>query len=101
MNHGEDGHLVAETLLVKQRPISLDVAGLLERAHASQAGRSGNADPAGELHVGHAAVVLQLLENLPVDGVETGGHGRLRSRRSVNAVLAGFTILAKHYCAKR
>ena len=35
-------------------------------------------DPAGQLHIGDAAVLLQFLENLSVDGVESGGHSRLR-----------------------
>ena len=75
MHHGEHRHLVAELLLVEQRAVALDVAGLLQRAHAPQAGRRRNADPARQLHIGDAAVVLQLLQDLAVDGVETGGHG--------------------------
>jgi hypothetical protein len=101
VDHGEDGHFVAETLFVEQRTITLDVAGLLERAHAPEAGRSGNADPAGELNVGHAAVILQLSKNLPVDGVETSGHGGLRSSSWRYALLTGFALSTKHYCANR
>src|SRR5215468_5610033 len=74
MHHCEDGHLVAEKLLVEQRTIALDVAGLFERAHAAQARRSRDADPARKLDIGDAAVILQLLENLAVDGIETGGN---------------------------
>ena len=44
------------------------------RAHAPQAGRGRNADPARELDVGDTAIILQLLENLAVDGIETSGH---------------------------
>ena len=75
MHHGEHRHLVAQQLLVEQRPIALDEARLLQRPHPPQARRRRNADPPRQLHIGDAAVVLQLLEDFPVDGVETGGHG--------------------------
>ena len=78
MHHGEHRHLVAELLLVEQRAVALDVAGLLQRAHAAQAGRRRNADPARQLDIGHAAVVLQLFQNLAVDGIESGGQAPLR-----------------------
>jgi hypothetical protein len=75
VHHGEHGHLVAEKLLVEQCTIAFDVAGLFERAHSPQTGRRRDADPARKLDIGHAAILLQLLENLPVDGIETSGHG--------------------------
>jgi len=34
------------------------------------------ADPARKLDIGDAAILLQLLENLPVNGIETGGHSK-------------------------
>ena len=80
MHHGEHGHLVAELLLVEQRAVALDVARLLQRAHAAQAGRRRNADPARQLHIGHAAVVLQFFQDLAVDGIETGGQAELPKR---------------------
>src|SRR5262245_66109690 len=79
MHHGEDGHLVAELLFVEQRTIPLDETRLLQRADATQAGRCRDADPARQLHVGDAAVLLQFLEDLAVDGVESGGQKALRS----------------------
>ena len=39
VHHGEDGDLVAEQLLVEQRAVALDVAGLLQR-RARAAGRA-------------------------------------------------------------
>jgi hypothetical protein len=78
MHQGEHRHLVTEQLLVEQRAIALDVAGLLQRAHPPQAGRRRNTDSPRQLHIGDAAVVLQLFENPAVDGVETGSHKRLR-----------------------
>ncbi len=79
MHHGEHRHLVAKLLLVEQRAVALDVAGLLQRAHAAQARRRRNADAARQFHIGHAAVVLQLFQNFAVDGIQTGGQRRLLS----------------------
>src|SRR5207248_1355819 len=76
MHHGEDSHLVAEELLVEQRTIAFDVASLLECAHAAQTGRSRDADAARKLDVGDAPIFLQLLENLLVNGIQTGGQGK-------------------------
>src|SRR5882672_9640917 len=99
MHHGEDGDLVAQKLLVEQRAVALDEPGLLERTHAAQAGWRGNADPARQLHIGDAAVVLQLLENMAVDGVETAGHDKLQNR-GYRRSLSGIGAVTKHYCAK-
>ena len=74
MNHREDGYLVAELFLVEQGAVALDVARLLQRADAAKAWRRRDADAACQLDVGDAAVLLQLLEDLAVDGVESGGH---------------------------
>ena len=68
----------AEKLAIEQRAIAFDVTGLFERAHPPQAGWGGDPDPARELHIGDAAIVLELAQNLPVDGVQTSGHARLR-----------------------
>src|SRR5262244_855097 len=98
MDHGEDRDLIAEALLVEQRPIALDVTGLFERAHAAQAGRRGDTDPAREFHVGDAAVVLQFFENLTVDGIESRGH----SWPPVNgfgAILTSARRFTKQSCA--
>ena len=55
-------------------------------------------DSAGELHIGDAAVVLQLFENPAVDGVETGGHEMLR-RVGPARIISGVAATAKDYCA--
>src|SRR5262249_14915747 len=85
MHHGEHGDLVAEQLLVEQRAIALDEAGLLERAHPAQARRRRNPDPARQLDIGDATVSLQLVEDLPVDGIEAGGHQSLRAMAAAAA----------------
>ncbi len=46
--------------------------GSSELAHTAQAGRRRNTDAVGELDIGHAAVGLQLAEDLYVDDVEFG-----------------------------
>ena len=78
VDHGEHRDLVAEQLLVEQRPVALDEARLLQRPHPAQAGRRRNADPPRQLHIGDAAVVLQLLQDFPVDGVEAAGQWGLQ-----------------------
>src|SRR5204862_5708585 len=101
MHHSKHGHLVAEQLLVEQRPVAHDIARLFERAHAAQTRRRRDDDPVGELHIGDAAVVLQLSENLTVDSVETGRHGMLRKASSSGpSILTPSQLLTKHYCAK-
>ena len=63
-DEGEEHDLEAERLLVHQRAIALDDARLLQRPHAPQAGRRRHADPPGELDIGHAAIGLELPEDL-------------------------------------
>ena len=99
MHHGEHGDLVAEQLLVEQRPVALDEAGLLQRPHPAQAGRRRNADPARQLHIGDAAVLLQFLQDFPVDGVETGRQGELQSASGAGRHYPRAGGFAKHYCA--
>src|SRR5262249_28899759 len=84
MDHGEDRDLVAELFLVEQRAVTLDVAGLLERPDTPQAGRRRDADPAGELHIGDSAVVLELAQDVAIDVIEAGGHGSLRGKGDAN-----------------
>src|SRR5262245_24936650 len=76
MHHGEHRHLIAEALLVEQRPIALDVTRLLQRAHTAQARRRRNTDSVRQLDVGDSPVVLQLLEDLAVDGIKSCGQFR-------------------------
>src|SRR3954447_14499669 len=77
MHHGEGGEFVAQQLFVKQRPITFDIAGLLQRPHAPQTGRRRNTDPSRQLNIGDAAIILQLLQDVSVDGIETCGHAGL------------------------
>src|SRR3954469_6915297 len=77
MHHGEGGEFVAEQLFVQQRPIAFDIAGLFQRPHAPQAGGRRDADPSRQLHVGDSPLILQLLEDMSVDGVEMCGHAGL------------------------
>ena len=65
-------------LFIEQRAVTFDEPRLLQRPHPAEAWRRRNADPARQLDVGDATVVLQLFENLSVDDVETRGHNGLR-----------------------
>ena len=71
---GEDGDAEAERRGVEVGVIAADEAGLLERAHAPQAGRRRDAGPLGQLDIGHAAVGLQVAQNVPIDPVELDPH---------------------------
>src|SRR3546814_5481136 len=51
-DQGEEGDLEAERLGVELGVVALDVAGLLQGAHAPEAGRRGDAGAARQLHVG-------------------------------------------------
>ena len=56
--------------------VALDDPGALQRPHPAQAGRRRYAGALGQLHIGHAAIGLQVAENSSVDTVELGpGHG--------------------------
>jgi hypothetical protein len=79
VHHRKHSHLVTERLLVEQSAIALDEARFLQRPHPAKARRRRNADPARQFDIGHAAVTLQLLQDLPVDGIETIGHGTSRT----------------------
>ena len=84
----EHGDAVAERLGIDVGVIAADISGLLERAHAAQARRGGNAGAARQLDIGHAAVVLQVPQYPPVDPVEPDvAHGE-------GAPLQGFVLLA-------
>src|SRR5437764_474023 len=84
VHHREHGDVEAEQLLVEQSAVALDEASLLQRPHPAQAGRRRDADPARQLHIGHPAVVLQLLQDLPVDGVDAGGHAKASRTGAAN-----------------
>jgi hypothetical protein len=57
---------------------SANDAALLERADAAKALRCRQLDSRGEVDVGDPAFVLDDVENLVVDGVEAGGHHKIR-----------------------
>ena len=69
----EDVDRQADRLGVEQRGIALDHARLLERLDPPPARRGGQADLLGEVGIAQAAVLLQPLENAPIDGIE-GDH---------------------------
>ena len=79
---GEEGDLPAELLRIGVGVIAADHAGLLQPAHAAQAGRRGDAGPARQLDVGHPAVGLKLRQDATVDRVQDGriGCGALHPR---------------------
>ena len=73
----EAGDLKAQRLAVQFGVIALDIAGLFQRPHAAQAGRRGDLGAARQLHIGDAAIGLQLGQDAQVDGVQLAGvHGR-------------------------
>src|ERR687887_1561341 len=55
--------------------IAFYVPVLCGRAYPPQTRWSRDADSTRKLDIGHAAILLQLVENLPVDGIETSAHG--------------------------
>ena len=69
-NHRKNRHLKAQRLNVQVRVIALNEARLFQRAHTAQAGRRGNADPFGQVHIGDATILLQSGKNLEINGVE-------------------------------
>ena len=50
--------------------IAADISGLLQSAHAAQAGGGGNSGAPGQFDVGHPTVGLQIAQNPPIDSVE-------------------------------
>jgi hypothetical protein len=69
------GDLEAQFAGVDLGVVAGDVAGLLQRADAAQAGRRGNAHAAGQFHVGHPAIGLKFGQDAPVDRVQlVSGH---------------------------
>src|SRR6478735_919530 len=75
LHHREADDLVSERLRVEHGPIGLDDPGSLEGAHATQTRGRGQTDPAGQLDIRDAAVVLKLFENSPVYGIKASAHG--------------------------
>ena len=53
----------AQLARIHQRVVAADQAGFFQRAHATQAGRGGQADAVGQFLVAHAAIALQGGEN--------------------------------------
>ena len=69
-HHGKHRHAITKLLRVEVGVIALDEAGLLQGAHAPQAGRRRDAHALRQLHVGHPPVSLQVGQDLAVDEVE-------------------------------
>jgi hypothetical protein len=55
------------------RAVAGDVAGLLQPLHADQAGAGRQAHRVREVHIGHAAVLLQLRQDAQVESVDLEG----------------------------
>ena len=72
----EHRQLVAQQLGRDIGVVAADEARLLQRAHAAQAGRCRDAGAARQIHIGHPALLLQIVEDAPVDTVEFHAPGR-------------------------
>src|SRR5262249_14783940 len=91
-----------ELLFIEQRAVTLDVASFLQRADPAQAGRRGNTNAACQLHIGDAAVRLQLFEDFAVDRVEAGWHrrsffGRTEMRKFIARNIISRNNIARSY----
>ncbi|MEY9222040.1 hypothetical protein ABH974_002463 [Bradyrhizobium ottawaense] len=69
MHGGKYGDVEAELAGVQQAAIAVDIALLLQRPDAAQAGRRRDADPLGQLDIRDSTVSLNLGENFQVDVV--------------------------------
>src|SRR5947209_7273141 len=78
MNQGKNDDVVAEKLAVEQRAVALDIAGLLQGADASQAGWRRNTHPPRQIEIGDSAIVLQLLQDAPVDSIQPSNQVQLQ-----------------------
>ncbi len=70
-DHREAGQFLAQLLLVQQRAVAADIAGLLQRLDPPQAWRRRDADPARQIDIGHAPVRLQFPKYCEIDGVQS------------------------------
>ena len=71
-DQAEGDDVEAQRRGIQERAIAADDAGLLEPPDTSQARRRRNADALRQLDIGDAAFLLQLAQDLPVDGIEVG-----------------------------
>src|SRR5450432_184202 len=68
--------LKAQRLAIQLGVIATDIAGLLQRTDAAQAGWRGDLGAARQFHIGDAAIGLELRQNAQVDSVQLAGvHG--------------------------
>ena len=67
---GENLNRIAQSLGIQIGVIAADDSRFLEPADTAKAGRRRNAGALCQIHIGHASVILQIAENLPVDRVE-------------------------------
>jgi hypothetical protein len=95
VNESENDDVVAEKLIVQQRSVALDIAGLLQGADAPQARRGRNTNSPGQVEIGYASIVLQLLQDVPVDIVKPVGHRKAPAVPFISRLWPE----AKLYCA--
>ena len=69
---GEDIDAPAERRRVHVSIIAAQPAGPLQRPHPAQTRRRRQADAAGQVNVGQAAITLQMAQNGEVCGIEIG-----------------------------
>jgi hypothetical protein len=81
----------AELAAVQDRDRALDVAGLLQAPHATQAGRGREVHARGQLLVRERGIRLQLLQDAQVRVVELGrgGHAQFPRRDRRNHIASG------------
>ena len=85
---GEDGQGRAQLGHVDLRRIAGDIARLLQLLNAHQAGAGRQVDQVGQLDIGDAAVLLQLVQDADVDAVQLHGR-RLRSAPAGSSIICG------------
>src|SRR6185312_3311065 len=103
---GEERNLPAELLWIWIGVVPANDPGLLQPSHATQARRRRDAGPARQLHVGDAAVVLQLGQDLAVDRVQDRGRrfgvGCFHARcATFPGGMLGTARVAQYYCSGR
>src|SRR3569833_1537288 len=101
MHGGKHRDIKTERLGIEQPAIAVDVALILQRPDATQAGWRRDTDALGQFHIRDPAILLEFVQDLVVDGIELFGHG------SPRALVRGATIppssevpaVAQFYCA--
>src|SRR5580658_1108161 len=84
---GEDRDAEAQRLGIDVGVVAPNEAGLLERAHAPEAGRRRDAGALRQIDVGHATGRLQIAQNASIDLVELDAAHRIVSERRYSCEL--------------